>query len=716
MALPTQAPYPGAPDFTPPQAAPAPDMAAAPAPAMSNGLMQVQSASQLEAQSRAQALARQAQPHISGLATHIRHCWSSAKTAKREPEQRMMRSLRARDGIYEADKLAAIRQQGGSEIYMMLTATKCRAAAALLRDLLLGNGTDKPWSIAPTSIPDLPEDKLMEAKEEATNIVMQQYMMGPPPTPADVRAIAEQVKGRYMNEVREEAKEAVGRMEDKMEDQLQEGGFLQALSAFIDDLAVFPSAIMKGPVIRKKFKMAYAGGAVTVVEDLVTEWERVDPTRFYPAPHSEDIQDGYCLEHHSMTIQSLTELKGVEGYDNDSIDAVIEDYGRGGLHEWLAIDSDKARVNEKQSVFNNNPEALIDALQFWGAVPGRMLVDWGIDKAEVPDLNKMYFVEAWLIGSYVIKATLNPHPLGHKPYFKTSYEKIPGRFWGNSPADLVADCQAMCNAAARAIANNMGIASGPQVWIDVSRLPAGEDVTQMFPWKIWQVDRDPNSGAGAPMGFFQPNNYSSELMAIYEKFAMLADEYSGIPRYMTGTEGTGGAGRTASGLSMMIGNAAKTLKQVLSNVDIDILRPLLESLYFHNLRYGQDPDLIGDINVVARGALSLQVKDSAAMNRNQFLQATANPVDLQIIGLPGRAAILREQAKTLGINPDDVVPPDEAIKRMAQVMAFQQMQQQQAMAAQAEQQQMQQQGKIKPGERLLDGTPTTDHFSPQPQQ
>jgi hypothetical protein len=683
--------------------------------------MSVMSNSQLAAQERAAAQTTQAQPHIAGLAAHIRTAWQAAKEGKREVEDRMMRNLRARSGVYEPDKLAAIRQQGGSEIYMMLTATKCRAASALIRDLITGNGSDKPWTLEPTAVPELPPEKLAEAKQEATDAVLPLYMQGPPPDMGTVQEIAMAVKQRYENEMRDEAREAVCRMEDKMEDQLQEGGFMNALSAFIDDLSVFPSAILKGPVIRKKHRLKYVGGSgpssVQVTEELVKEWERVDPTRFYPAPHAETVKDGYCIEHHSLTIEALNEMKGVEGYDDASIDMVIEDYGRGGLREWLSIDAEMAAHKENHSTVNNSPEKLIDALQYWGSVNGQMLRDWGMTEQQVPDTKKMYWVEAWLIGGVVIKAVLNTHPLGEKPYYATSYEKVPGRFWGNSPADLVVDCQTMVNAAARALANNMGIGSGPQVWVDVSRLPPGEDITQMYPWKIWQTDRDQAAGSGAPMGFFQPETHAPELMAVYEKFAILADEYSGIPRYMTGADGAGGAGRTASGLSMMMGNAAKTMKQVIANIDNDLFTPMLTQLYFHNLRYADDPDLIGDVQIKARGAMSLQVKDSAALNRNQFLQATANPIDMQIIGLPGRAAVLREQTKMLGMNPDDVVPPYEEIMRKQKVMEYQQMmamQAQQMMGGQpAPGQPGNEQPQIKDGERLQDGTPVTDTFSPR---
>ena len=68
-----------------------------------------------------------------------------AKTAKQQDaERRIIDALRAKRGEYDPDKLQKIRQQQGSEIYMMLFATKARQLKALLGDILLGTGDDLP--------------------------------------------------------------------------------------------------------------------------------------------------------------------------------------------------------------------------------------------------------------------------------------------------------------------------------------------------------------------------------------------------------------------------------------------------------------------------------------------------------------------------------------------------------------------------------------------
>ena len=638
-----------------------------------NGILPTRSLSDILEEQKRDAELRQQQPVIQSLASHVRKAWESARVAKQQVvEQRLLRNLRQRRGDYEPDLLAEIKKAGGSEIYMMLTSNKCRAASAWLRDTLFGARDEKPWGIDPTPIPDLPPNLYQAVYDAAQQKALQvEAMTGMPLTEQMARELIEQVKSRMMVDLKDMAKSAAERMELKMEDQLAEGGFMQAFAEFIDDLVTFPAACLKGPVMRRKPKLVWKESVVgqyepVVVDEVVPTWNRVDPFNLYPAPNSTHPDDGDLIERHRLNRTSLSELIGVEGYDDNAIRAVLDEYGRGGLRDWLAIDSSKAQAEGKSvSAVMQNPESEIDALQYWGAVQGKMLIEWGLteDRGEEIDPTKEYHCEVWLVGRWVIKAILNYDPFHRKPYFKACFEEIPGAWWGNAPPDLMRDCQAMCNYAARAIADNMGIASGPQVGVNVDRLPPGEDLTQMFPWKIWQFTNDPMGSAAKPMEFFQPQSISGELMAIFDKFSTRADEDTGIPRYITGDNaGVGGAGRTASGMSMLMGNAGKTIKQVIFNIDTNMLKPLIERLYFHNMQHADDPDLKGDVNIVARGANSLVVKDAAQVRRNEFLQVVlASPVVQQIVGVQGIAALLHEQAKTLDMDADSIVPSPEAL-------------------------------------------------------
>lgn len=663
-----------------------------------------------EAVRRAQEQAND--PVMQSLAQHIRRHWSLAKDAKQHVEQEMLSAVRSRRGEYDPDTLARIKHQGGSEIYMMLFATKARQAKALLTDVIIGAGTEKPWTIQPTPDPELPPQEVDQIMQATQRIVMQAEMSGIPMSIADVRQMLVDAKQALENQVMETARIYAARAEKKIEDICVEGGWLEALDQFLDDLMVFKTAFVKGPVVRKVPQLKWEQGPdgtfqpVTVAEQKL-EYERVDPFNIYPAPWSKTVHDGFLIERHKLSRADLNAMIGIEGYNEDAIRAALDEHGTGGLHEWLNVDAERASA-EGRDTLTSSPERsdLIDALQYWGSVSGKMLREWGMDETEVTDEAKEYEVECWLIGSHVIKAVINPDPLHRRPYYADGYSRVPGAFWHNSLYDCVRDCQDMCNSAARALANNLGISSGPQVQINVDRMPAGENLTEMYPWKIWQVTADPMGSSARAIDFFQPSSNAHELMTVFQRFSEMADEYSGIPRYMTGLGGgEGGAGRTASGMSMMIGNASKQIKQLLSSIDLHVISPAIERTYQWLMQYDPESMLKGDLKIVARGALSLVTKEAAQVRRNEFLQFTGNPIDLQIMGLEGRAEILREAAKSLNLNPDRIVPSLSVLKQRA-MMA------QMAMAQQPQQQQQQAQANQN-GQELENGAPVEDQFSPR---
>jgi hypothetical protein len=667
-----------------------------------------------EATAAAVARARTAaqQPVVEGLVHHLRNHWTAAKQAKLIIEQEMLEAVRSKNGMYTETKMRDLEKQGGSAIYMMLFATKARQAKALLTDVMIGSGVEKPWTISPSPKPDLPPEDVSQIMQGVQEMVAQvEQVTGQQMHIDGIRQLLRDARDRLedtlMNTARYEAKKC----ETHLEDVLVEGEYLYALNEFLDDLTTFKTAFMKGPIVRNEQKLTWEpqpdGTSKAVVKQKkMLKWERVDPFMIYPAAWAKSVDDAYLIERHRLSRASLSSFIGVDGYNDDAIRAVLDTHGTGGLHEWLQIDTAKNTAENRsnlQALTNND---LIDALQYWGSVSGKMLREWGMK--DIKDDAKEYPVECWLIGEWVIKAIINPDPLARRPYYADGYSRIPGAFWHNSLYDLIKDCQDMCNAAARALANNLGISSGPQVGVNIDRIATGEDVSEMFPWKIWQFTSDPMGSTQAPISFFQPQSNAQELMGVYDKFSLMADEYSGIPRYMTGTEGTPGAGRTASGLSMMVGNASKVIKSLVSSLDIHVTTKNLNRLFDWQMQYNPDFKYRGDLNIVARGALSLQVKEAANQFRMQFMQQTANPIDMQIMGVEGRAALLRESAKALNMNTDDVVPSLSAfrVKQLAAQQAQQAQTEAQGGAPQAPNPQ--------PGHTLENGQPVTNTFSPQP--
>ena len=171
--------------FTTPQ--PAPQGAGLRVPSV-GGILSIRSLAQLQEEDRRAAEVTNSRPYISNLAGHIRTQWASMKTAKLQTvEPRLLQCLRQRRGEYDPDKAALIKQQGGADVYMMLSSNKARAASSWIRDVVSGRGTDRPWSVKPTPIPELPPDRLQQAYQELAQEVQEAMALGLQPSPAQVR-------------------------------------------------------------------------------------------------------------------------------------------------------------------------------------------------------------------------------------------------------------------------------------------------------------------------------------------------------------------------------------------------------------------------------------------------------------------------------------------------------------------------------------------------
>lgn len=617
-----------------------------------------------------------ASPAITGVAGYVMKAWEAAKRAKVPIQDRLLQNLRQRKGEYNQQDLRDIEEQGGADIFMKLTGVKCRAAKAWIRDILLPAG-DKPWGIEPTPLPDLPPQLSQICEQIAQQEVAQGLLA---PSPDDVLARINDLQDTFKEKLLSVAKQAAERMEDLVQDQLVDADWTEVLSEILDDLVTFPAAIVAVPVVRNQDKFNWVqqdGRYVPSVESKPTVLvERVSPFDIYPAPKVRNFKDGYCLRIHHLTMRGLQEMIGIPGYDDGAINRVLTYYGtpaaqRNWLHLW---DEREREFLEDRDYAWADPEGWIYALEFWGDIPGDLLRDWGMSQDKVPDLARVYANNTWIINNEVIKCTLNEHPLAEKPFRKTSWEKVPGSFWGESLPELMEDIQRICNATARAVVNNLSIASGPQVGINTWNLDPGVDPTDLYPWKVWAWNYDPSGHRGAmkpPIDFFQPNPITQALMGVFEFFSKLADDYTGIPAYAYGSPQVSGAGKTASGLAMLMNSALRGMKQVIFHLD-ELVKQVIQSFVFWNMLYHDDEAVKGDLEVQARGASQLFIKELSQVRRAEFLEMTSkSPIDMQIMGVRGRAEILREVAKTLDMDVDKIIPEEGEAENQQLLMGLQ---------------------------------------------
>lgn len=610
----------------------------------------------------------------SQLVQHIRHCWEQMRNHRNSANsgpgsvslnERLLSALRAFNGQYSPAQLQSIRQFGGSEVYARIIGSKSRGATSLLREVYMG--PEKPWALEPTPdpvIPDTVEQNITQVLAFEIDTLMK---AGQPIDQLAVRARAAALLDAARMAAKQKAVKEGKEADTKLDDLLVEGQFYQAFAEFLIDLPLFPFACIKGPVVRTVWDLKWGpDGKPQSARKARMFWSRVSPFDLYWSPGASKPTDTEFIERQRISRASLSEVMDLPTYNRAAIEEILEAHGRGGLHDWMdSTDTERAQQEGRENPWLNRSQ-MIDCAEYHGSVQAKTLVEYGFSQQmlQVDSLEKEVSIQAWLIDRWVVKVQITPSPRRRPPYYITSWEKVPGTIAGNGLPDVLEDVQNVCNASLRSLVNNQAMASGPQVEIQVDRIMPGADMHNLYPWKRWYVTSDPVVGTTEKpaIKFWQATSHAQELLGIYQQMTNIGDELSAIPKYITGSDRLGGAGRTASGLAMLMGNANKILQTVADNIDRDVIEPLLQGLYDMVMLADAGVKLRGDENIRVRGVALAQKREIERQRQLEFLRITANPVDMQIVGMEGRSKILKAVADGIGLDGDQVVPDVEQLK------------------------------------------------------
>jgi hypothetical protein len=636
-----------------------------------HGLLRVVSNAELtqrENASQQQADQQASQPELGMLASHIHKRMTEMRNFRNTEgiAERLIEALRTYKGQYSPAKIMEIKKFQGSEVYARITATKCRGATALLRDVYLG--PERPWDIEPTPVPTIPNSVDRDIQQLVSVEVATMQQAGQQVDPQMIADRVAMLRRAAERAAKKQAVEEAQRSSDQMDDMLIEGGFYDAFAEFIINLPIFPFACIKGPVVRRQMQLKWVEGKAEMQNTPKMFWYNVSPFDLYWSPGAANPHQAEFIERIRLTREDLHAVRDLPGYDTGAIDQVLTRFSEMGLRDWWDVtDLERAKLEDREQ-WPRTSSGLIDTAEYHGSVQGSTLLDWGMDANEITDPLQEYRVQAWMIDRFIIKVQLNPTPMQRPPFYLSNFEKVPGTMVGYGLPDLLEDIQSISNATARALVNNLSIASGPQVVINDAVISPGE-TDSMYPWKRWHGNWDPMvTGTSKPFEFFQPTSNAQELMSVFQTFSQMGDEVSAIPRYMMGSEKVGGAGRTASGLAMLMGNAAKTLQNIAAAIDRDVWKPMLNELY--DLCMLTMPGMFrGDENINVKGVNYAVKREQDRMRQLEFLQITANPIDQAIIGPMGRATILRSVSQNLGLEHEKVVP--DAAEMQQQLMAMQ---------------------------------------------
>jgi hypothetical protein len=604
---------------------------------------------------------------ITSLGQYIDRRWADAKRVKESIETEMLECLRQCRGEYSPSKLAEIRQVEQPEIWMNITDTKCRNAVAWIKDILF-QPTGRMFGIEPTPVPELPEEIASKVETSVVQTFISEAVMyaqqtGQMVNPEQLREMmvqkADEIKDHVKKEIVRISKRLSEDIEDHIDDDWLQGGYYEAINALIDDVVRLKAGVLKGAIFRKiKVKRTVVGAdgklSKQVEEKIIPQYERRSPFCIFPSPRSVDVNSGDLFDVIKLRPKDLYDLIGVSGYKEKELRDVLREAQTGGINnKWLGLSQTALEAigeDNPQTSSGQYPEENIYALEFWGEIPGNLLKEWGLEN--VTDEEADYSCCVWKIGTHIIKAMLNYDPLGEKPFFKTSFQNVNDSFWGGSVPELIADCQQVCNACARSILSNVAIGALPQIGLNVDRLEPGAS-RKIWPAKVWPMTSEEMASGEKPIEFWQPVMVTEKLANMYAMFSKIADEHSGVPAYAHGDSQVGGAGNTASGLNMLITQAARGIKAVIRNIDNDIIIPSARSHYDYLIDNSDVFGLVGDYNIIAKGTSALIAQEQQATRKIEFLGQTANPVDIQIIGAENRKKMLFDVAKSLGIEIDE---------------------------------------------------------------
>ena len=612
---------------------------------------------------------------IANLVPFIVDRYKRAEDYRYQDEERWIKSYRNYRGLYGTD--VQFSEAERSRVFIKVTKTKTLAAYGQIVDVLFANNKF-PLTIDPTQLPDgVAGDVHFDPKEspEVRDIMESPYGFagdGKDLQPGDTQNTLNERLGEYANKLGEieGVREGVGktgtaitfspalvaakRMQKKIHDQLEESGASKHLRSTAFEMALFGTGVMKGPfAIDKEYPNWDDEGEYNPLIKTVPQVSHVSVWNFYPDPDANNMDEAqYVIERHKMSRSQLRALKKRPYFRDSVIEEVIT---RGENYEKLYWEDDLSDYAPQHDIDR------FEVMEYWGTVDIELLEEQEITIPK--DLQELDELQAniWICNGRLLRVVLNPFKPARIPYMAAPYELNPYSFFGVGIAENMDDTQTLMNGFMRMAVDNAVLSGNLLIEVDETNLVPGQDLT-VYPGKVFR--RQGGAPGQALFGTKYPN-VSSENMMMFDKARQLSDESTGFPSFAHGQTGVSGVGRTASGISMLMGAAAGGIKTVIKNVDDYLLRPLGEGLFQFNMQFDFDPDIKGDLEVSARGTESLMANEVRSQRLMQFLGVTSNPA---LAPFAKFNYIIREIAKSLDLDPDKVTNNMDEAAIQAEIM------------------------------------------------
>ena len=611
------------------------------------------------------------------LAEYIRGKFETVESSRQDEEERWLDAYRQYRGLYGPDMQFTSTEK--SQVFIKITKTKVLAAYGQIIDVLFA-GQRFPLGVEPTRIPEgVAEAVHFDPKDPENSLEEVKDMYGfagdgkELPAGATNQSLVEENLGVFAEELAEieedvrpgpgktptaqtynPAFEASKRMEKKILDQLEESSASKHLRLTAFEMALFGTGILKGPfAVDKEYANWDDEGNYDPLFNTVPRVENVSIWNFYPDSDAKNMDEcEFIIQRHRMSHSDLRALKKRPYFRHDAIDEAIT-MGTDYVRKWWETDIEDYR--------NTYDVERFEILEFWGNLDKDAAEDAGLEvPADLKDVDTIQ-VNCWICQDKIIRLVINPFTPQRIPYFAAPYELNPYSFFGVGLAENMTDTQQLMNGFMRMAVDNAVLSGNLIFEIDETNLVPGQDL-ELYPGKVFR--RQGGAPGQALFGTKYPN-VSQENMMMFDKARMLADDATGIPSYSHGQTGVQGTGRTAAGISMLMGAAQLSVKGVVKNIDDYLLQPLGEAFYAFNMQFDFDPKIKGDLEIKARGTESLMKNEVRSQRLLQLLNIAGNP---NLASFVKFSVVLKELAQSMDLDAEKFINDEREAFRQAQII------------------------------------------------
>ena len=589
----------------------------------------------------------------------VKSKFEEAEHGRYQHEQRWLKAYKNFRGIY--DSTTQFRESENSKVFVKITKTKVLAAYGQIIDVLFAN-KKFPIVVEPSPVPEgvaefahlskapMPPQQ-EEPVEDPYGFPGDGREMAPGATEASPLA---GLAGRYEGVDLQEgpsrlgepqispARETARLMEKQIHDQMHENNASNIMRHSLFECALLGTGIVKGPLNENKTLHRWDQEKnYSPYKKLVPRLESVSCWNFYPDPTATNVDDcSYVVQRHRLNRSQMRDLMDKPFFNSEAIAKCLS----GGPNYTDKYFEDTIRSESLEDL------AAVDryeVLEFWGNLDSDLMRDMGIPM-EVDDLSEVP-VNAWICGNEVLRLVLNPFVPYRIPYFATPYEINPYQLFGIGIPENMEDAQLLMNGHVRMAIDNLALAGNVVFDVDEASLVPGQNY-DIYPGKVF---RRQSGVTGTAINAVKFPNTAGENIQMYQAARQLADEETGLPSIMHGQTGVSGTGRTAAGLSMLMGGANLSVKTVIKNVDDFLLKPLGECMFFWNMQFSEDsPEIQGDLEIKPQGTAAVMQKEVRSQRLTALLQTVANPMLAPFIKIPN---LVRELAIAQDIDPDLLV-------------------------------------------------------------